>query len=329
MSASSSSIRADFASVQGIAGVTEEAFGVPCRDGAKRWSEFGIEGLGGARRLGPESGLQLGPARLDGVEVGRVARKVDEPEPRRLKHPAHRVRPRRSQVVHDHHGTRFGPLQLRHQDLLEVGQEHGRGGRRLDAHGGHHALGRGRPQDGEPVSGTERGGAEGAPALWRADTGAGHLGGDPALVDEDQPTGAELGCLLAAALALGRDLGPILLGRPERLFLRVSLRRLSAWHSTGWLTRTPVRSAKRAAYSASVTWLSSATSSRKPARAGAPSRGRTPPRWGLAARRPFTRAIRRQLDTVAEHTPKPRAIPAWLIPPPSQAASTRSRRSTE
>jgi hypothetical protein len=49
------------------------------------------------------------------------------------------------------------------------------------------------------------------------------------------------------ALALDRDLGPILLGGPERLSWRVGLRRLSAWPSTGWLTRRPVRSAKRAA----------------------------------------------------------------------------------
>ena len=50
-----------------------------------------------------------------------------------------------------------------------------------------------------------------------AGVGAGHLGRDPALVDKDQPVRADLVYLLAEALALGRDLGMILLGGPKRL----------------------------------------------------------------------------------------------------------------
>jgi hypothetical protein len=58
--------------------------------------------------------------------------------------------------------------------------------------------------------------------------GARHLGRDAALVEKDQPLRGNLRHLLAKGLAFTHDLGPILLGRPERLFLGRSLRRLSA-----------------------------------------------------------------------------------------------------
>src|SRR5918993_2906685 len=116
----------------------------------------------------------------------------------------------------------------------------------------HHALTRARAQDGEPLPGAERGGGGGALAPRRAGMRAGHRSRDAAFVDKDQLVGADLGYLLARGLAFGRDLGPILLGRPERLFWRVSFRRLSALHRTGLLPRTPVRSAKRPASSQRV-----------------------------------------------------------------------------
>jgi hypothetical protein len=49
--------------------------------------------------------------------------------------------------------------------------------------------------------------------------GAGHLGGHPAFIRKDQAFHRKLAHLLAVSLALGSNLGPLLLGRPKGVFL--------------------------------------------------------------------------------------------------------------
>ena len=57
-----------------------------------------------------------------------------------------------------------------------------------------------------------------APAAAMA---AGHVGGGPGFVDEDEPVGIEIELGLEPGPAPLQDVGPILLGRVGGLFLRV------------------------------------------------------------------------------------------------------------
>jgi hypothetical protein len=50
---------------------------------------------------------------------------------------------------------------------------------------------------------------------------AGHVGGSPGLVDEDEAFGFEVDLSIEPALALPQDIGTILLDRVPGLFLRV------------------------------------------------------------------------------------------------------------
>lgn len=50
---------------------------------------------------------------------------------------------------------------------------------------------------------------------------AGHVGGGPRLVDEDQALRIEIELVIEPVLALPQDVGPVLLDRVPGLFLRV------------------------------------------------------------------------------------------------------------
>jgi len=50
---------------------------------------------------------------------------------------------------------------------------------------------------------------------------AGHVGGGPRLVDEDEALGFELDLAIEPVLALPQDVGTVLLDRVPGLFLRV------------------------------------------------------------------------------------------------------------
>jgi hypothetical protein len=50
---------------------------------------------------------------------------------------------------------------------------------------------------------------------------AGHVGGRPCLVDEDQPLRVQVELVVEPVLALGQDVGPVLLDRVAGLFFRV------------------------------------------------------------------------------------------------------------
>jgi hypothetical protein len=50
---------------------------------------------------------------------------------------------------------------------------------------------------------------------------AGHVGGSPGLIDEDQTLGIEIELIVEPALALPQDVGTALLDRVPDLFLRV------------------------------------------------------------------------------------------------------------
>src|SRR5919199_6017159 len=104
--------------------------------------------------------------------------------------------------------------------------------------------------------------AERAPPARRAGKAPRHLRRDAALIEKDETFGPDRVNALLVGGALGGNLGPILFARPESLFLRGKPRRCSARQSTGELTRTPVRAARRSAYSCSVAALPARTSAR-------------------------------------------------------------------
>src|SRR4051794_5357998 len=133
-----------------------------------------------------------------------------------------------------------------------------------------------------------------------AGVGAGHPGVDAGLVDEDQAGGIDAGQLGAPGPPrLGHALA-IPLGGLERLFFRTRPSALSARHRAEGLRRTPVRSASRSAYSASVASFRSAT--RAASVAASPPTGFGPPPSGLGARRPSSRAALSQLESVRSPT---------------------------
>ena len=151
---------------------------------------------------------------------------------------------------------------------------------------------------------------------------------DPALVEEDQAGGVDLSQIGAPCRPLGDELGPVLLRRAEG-FLRTKPSLRSARQIVGALARTPVRSAKRSAYSTSVKAFASATRSRSTARVAPPRHGAGPPRGGLASRRPSPRACCCQRNNVVSPTPNRLAIRARLSRPCSHARNTRCLRSAE
>src|SRR5918993_1183647 len=170
-----------------------------------------------------------------------------------------------------------------------------------------------RPEQRDPAPAAARDRAARPLAPRRPGVMAGHPGRDAALVDEDQAGGVGLGGLVAVGGALRGHVLPVLLGGPERLFLRPSLRRLSALHTIGTDTFRPVRVANAAAYSASVASLSTATSSLKAASPSASiTRGR-PPACGFGRRRPSPRPP----------PPPPTAPPSDRCPPDPPAIRSR------
>jgi hypothetical protein len=200
-----------------------------------------------------------------------------------------------AEVVHHHERVR--PLaQRRDQDLLGEGEEDGRAGRGGDAPARDQAVEREGADHGQPLPPPPGHLAHGALSPGGAGVGPRHPGVDPGLVDEDEAGGVDPGQLGAPR---GPRLGHVLaipLGGLDGLFFRARPSAFSARHRAEGLRRTPVRSASRSAYSASVASFRSAT--RPASVAASPPTGGRPPRGGLGARRPSSRAVRSQAESV-------------------------------
>jgi hypothetical protein len=113
----------------------------------------------------------------------------------------------------------------------QEGKKHLCGGRRRDAHGGHHALAGKRAQDGQPSPVAARRRTPRPRAIEGAGIAAGQRGGDPCLVDKDQVLGVDLSDPFAKDRPFLLDVGTILLASAQRLFLRRS--RAAAARGTG------------------------------------------------------------------------------------------------
>ncbi len=230
------------------------------------------------------------------------------------------------QVVHEQKGIR-PVVQGRHQHLLGEGQKHGAARCDSDAHRRHHAVQRKRADHGQSLPVAMRNLADRPLPARGPAVAPGQAGVDPGLIDEDEASRVDPGQLGTPPRPRLGDILPVLLGRPECLFLRTKPRLFSARQTAARLRRTPVRAASRSAYSASVASFCSSTSL-----ASAAIAPPTSPRLRAGTfgpRRPSLRAACSQRDSVRSPIRKRRATSAWLPSPASQAASARSRRSGE
>ncbi len=172
--------------------------------------------LAGARRGLSQQGLELGERLLDGVQVRRVGRQGEEAgtdSPDRLAHAGRLVG---CQVVQDHDiaGREGGG-----ENLPDVGLERLARHGPVEHHGRHQAgaaqarhEGRGAPV---PVRGDiDQALAPGVPAVVTH-----HLGAYSGLVDEHEGRRVHERLPAAPQPAVLRDVGPVLLGSPQRLFL--------------------------------------------------------------------------------------------------------------
>src|SRR5215212_5287894 len=150
--------------------------------------------------------------------------------------------------------------EFREQHPLQEGEEDGGRGGGLDGHRGDQPVEAERAQE-RDLAPPARYRAAGPLASRRAGVAAGHGGRDAARVEEDQPGGIGRGGVLAVGGTLLDHVLAVPLAGPQGLFLRPSLRRLSALQTIGPDTARPVRAVSAAAYSARVASLSAATSS--------------------------------------------------------------------
>lgn len=126
------------------------------------------------------------------------------------------------QVVHDHDIA--GP-QIGHEDLGDIGFEPVAIDRAVEYHRRDHAS--------HTQSGHQRGGfavamrkAHAQPLTFGAAAmAAGHVGGGPGFIDEDQAFGLQIELAVEPVVPLLQNVGPVLLDGVSRLFLRVIPRR--------------------------------------------------------------------------------------------------------
>ena len=167
-----------------VSAVAEPGLSVTGGDGGNGVGDGLLEGIdrssfGGAKRL-----FELGPALLDGIEIRRVGRQVEQFGTRgfnQLPHPENFVR---TQVVHHHHVARFQPGA---QHLLQVSKKNFAIRGRFYGHGCNQSFDAHRTQQSQSLPVPRRIGlphpltAESTPIATR------HLRGHAAFIQEQQP----------------------------------------------------------------------------------------------------------------------------------------------
>src|SRR6266545_1303377 len=309
-----------------VAAVLEPADGIGPADEVHRAADRRVERIvrTGAEFL--QDRLQLAPAELDRVQVRRVGRQVqDGGASRRYEAPDVR-RLVGADVVEDDDVA--GP-QLADQHALEKGLEDFAVGRALDrhhrAHAGHveRANHRG---DSARVAGHR---PQGSLATRRPRVVARHCDVAARLIDEDEAARIErLGEIdEPAPQFLDPRLG--LLGCGQALFFRVSASLSRIRFIEDRLTLRPVRRWNSHATSWSVRSAFSSMIARTTAYCSGATRGGFPPPPRFRSSEPVSRFRRFQRWTVASPTLKIAATCSSVMSVRSNAATTRSRRSTE
>src|ERR1700722_877403 len=278
----------------------------------------------GARPRLSENRLQLRPSVLDWIEVGRIARKVDEPRTAGFDELANARRLMRTEPVE---GDNVTGLQLRGKALLGIGFERS---------GGHCAAQHHRR--GDPVeSQSGRHGDVVAPVLRRrvyralprerARVHRRHREVDARFVDKEEASRPPDDVAPEESQAFLLDLWPVGLTGVDGLFLRVNPSSMRRRETVETLTRNRQRCARRSPSSRSVASGFFATNTQSSASC-ASVRSRSLPggdpgrRWPRASRR--IRILRTQLSL----TPRISAA-SPLLAPSSKRATARSRKSME
>ena len=154
--------------------------------------------------------LEFGEGVLDGIEVGAIGREVEEACAGRFDQlPRFRAFVAR-QIIHD---DDVAFAEFRNENLLHIGFK----GEAVDRSVDHER----RDEAAKRECADER---RRFPVAMRKPTAAitaGHIGGGPGLVDEDQALGVEIELPFEPGLTPLRDVGTILLGSVRGLFLRV------------------------------------------------------------------------------------------------------------
>jgi len=166
-----------------------------------------------------QSCLDLGPARLDRIEVGRVSRQEADLDAGCGEGGQHtRAAVGGEPVEHDDGmGT---ALERRQQYLLDKGQEHLGVGRARHGHHRHQPADTERAQQGEPAPVAGRSGGNGPLAVLSAGVTPDHGRVDAALIQENQVLGGQSGLGRAPRRTVRLDVVTLLLARVQGLFFR-------------------------------------------------------------------------------------------------------------
>jgi len=114
--------------------VAEIVDGVLRGEGSESFAQSLLEGIDGTGSESAELLLHLGPALLNGVEVGRVGRQVTERGPGLLDEFSDAIHFVSSQVIHD---DQLAGFQLWAKNLFQISQKDISIGGRLNGHDGH------------------------------------------------------------------------------------------------------------------------------------------------------------------------------------------------
>src|SRR5215213_3116677 len=234
-------------------------------EGLEQATDRGPEALEGALGGFAQERLELGEGVLDGVEVGRVGRKIEQPCAGRLDQGSHSRSFVARQVVQDHNIAR---PQGGDEDLLNIGLEC-RAVDRAVQHEGRHEAARAQPgHEGGCLPAPVRYADPKASPTRSPPVAPGPVGRGPGLVDEHEPRRIKVELALEPGLAPLANIRPVLLGGMRRLFLRVILWRRQKRQSA--LTRTCAPCAAKRAFnsgrvmsgtSAKAAWIRSAWAS--------------------------------------------------------------------
>lgn len=177
---------------------------------------------------GSHQAFELRESILDRIEVGAVGRQVHVADPVALEGSLHLCRFVGREIVENDEVTRLGFLG---QDLFDVSGEDICSHRSIDHHRRDEATQGQSADEGGRLPVTVRKGFDESPTAWGVAVEPVHRGGKPRFIEENQPSGVVFRNRRGPGLACGRDVGPVLLGGPNGLFLKVRPSRTSARHT--------------------------------------------------------------------------------------------------
>jgi hypothetical protein len=160
--------------------------------------------------------FELGEELLDRVQIGRVFRQVEQPSTGGTDGAAHGVSFVRAEIVHDHD---VALPESRDQNLLDVEKKRFAVDRAFDEPGSGDAIMAQSGHEGHGLPAAVRHLGFDALAARRPAPQRRHIGLGPGLVDEYQPSGIDPIAILGPLRPPARDIGTILLGGNQRLFL--------------------------------------------------------------------------------------------------------------